>query len=156
MYFSIIPFSHSIGIEPLLYIGEGIIENDIQVGSVVEIPYGNNIENGIVTKIYTDSPIDIQSEAHTRIKKIIRIITTRIILAPYQIDMICTISARYMISIHRVLAIFLPRPLLTRLERKNYEQLENSKKPITSSQQKKLHITQNTIVNPKIVDTYIT
>jgi primosomal protein N' len=156
MYFSIIPFSHSIGVEPLLYIGEGIMENDIQVGSLVEIPYGNTIENGVVAKIYTDSPIDIQNEAYARIKRIIRIITPRIILAQYQIDMICTISARYMIPIHRVLAIFLPRPILTRLERKNYEQLENIEQSIASNQQKRLHITQDTIVTPELIDTYIT
>ena len=155
MYFSIIPFSHSIGTSPLIYLGEGIIENNIQVGSLVEIPYGNSIENGIITKIYIDSPINIASEAHTRIKTITRIVTPRIILAQYQIDMVCAISARYMIPIHRVLAIFLPRPILTRLERKNYEQLENSLTTIHPDQQRKLHIVQDTIVIPELVDTYM-
>ncbi len=129
---------------------------DIQIGSLVEIPYGNGIENGIITKMYLDSPIDVQSEAYTRIKKIIRIITPKIILASYQIDLICTISKRYMIPIHRVLAIFLPRPILARLERKNYEQLEDNVVLIGDEQPEyKLHITQDTIIKPNLVSKYV-
>ncbi len=90
----------------------------------MEISYGNNLENGIVTGIYRECPIDTKSESFARIKPIHRVITDKKILAAYQIDMICEISARYMIPIHRVLAIFLTRPILSRLEKKNYKQIE--------------------------------
>ena len=98
--------------------------SELQIGQIVEIPYGNKIENGIVAEIYTECPIDEMSEAYMRIKAMSRIITDKRLLAPYQLDMITQISARYMIAIHRVLAIFLTRPILARLERKDYEQIE--------------------------------
>ncbi len=157
MYFSIIPFTHSIGTEPLLYAWGDIWEDTIQVGSLVEIPYGKNRENGIVAGIYQESPIDIQSESFLRIKTIERIITNTALLHPYQIDMICALSAKYMIPIHRVLAIFLTRPVLTRLEKKNYDQITD-KNPILHDKniiQGKIHIIQNGIVTPDLVNTYI-
>lgn len=145
------------GTEPLLYAWGDIWEDAVQVGSVVEIPYGKNMENGIVAWIYGESPIDIHSEAFWRIKSIERIITHKILLAPYQIDMICALSVKYMIPIHRVLAIFLTRPILSRLERKNYEQLTDicpmqRNEKIT---QGKIHIIQDGIVTPEIVENYI-
>ncbi len=146
------------GTEPLLYAWGDIWEDAIQVGSLVEIPYGKNIENGIVAGIYQESPIDIHSEAFSRIKSIERVITHKILLAPYQIDMICALSTKYMIPIHRVLGIFLTRPILARLERKNYEQLivdiqEN--KYDKKNAQGKIHIIQDGIVTPDIVENYI-
>jgi primosomal protein N' len=104
--------------------------SDIRVAQIVEIPYGNKLENGIVAEIYTECPIDDTSEAYMRIKPMSRIITDKILLASYQINMIIAISARYMIPIHRVLAIFLTRPILSRLERKDYEQIAEKIKAI--------------------------
>lgn len=131
-----------------------MVISGLQIGQIVEIPYGNKLENGIVAEIYTECPIDETSEAYMRIKAMNRIVTDKILLAPYQIDMITQISARYMIPIHRVLAIFLTRPILSRLERKDYEQIEE-KEIVT---QKKglglIHIVQDTIVTPTLVDTY--
>lgn len=155
MYFSIIPFSHSIGIEPLLYLWEEIIENDIQIGSLVEIPYGSMLEHGVVANIYRDCPINVDGEAYARIKTITKIITPKRILAPYQIHMICALSARYMIPIHRVLGIFLNKPILTRLERKNYEQIEEKWAITQGKFQGRFHITQDNIVTPELVHSYI-
>jgi hypothetical protein len=72
------------------------------------------------------------SEAYMRIRSVSRIITNKRLLAPYQIDMIIAISRRYMLAIHRVLGIFLTRPILSRLERKQYDQLDY---PIVTSLQ---------------------
>jgi primosomal protein N' len=155
MYFSVIPFSHSIGVQPLLYLWGAIMADQLQVGSLVEIPYGNNLENGIVTGIYPDSPVDPQSETYSRVKTIEKIISSKMILSPYQIEMICAISVRYMIPIHRVLGIFLTRPILSRLEKKNYEQLEEKEWIINSKWSGKLHITRDRIITPDLVDTYI-
>ena len=104
--------------------------SDIRVAQIVEIPYGNKLENGIVAEIHTECPIDEASEAYMRIKPMSRIITDKILLAPYQLDMIRAIATRYMIAIHRVLAIFLTRPILSRLERKDYEQIAEKIKAI--------------------------
>ncbi len=73
-----------------------------------------------------ECPIDECSEAYTRMRSMGRIMTDKTILASYQIDMIIMIASRYMIPIHRVLAIFLTRPILSRLEKKNYEQIEEN------------------------------
>ena len=127
---------------------------DLRVGQVVEIPYGNRVENGIVAEIYTECPIDEASEAYMRIKAMNRIITGKILLAPYQIDMITQISARYMIAIHRVLAIFLTRPILSRLERKNYEQIEEKEKVTQKKGLGQIHIVQDNVVTPALVETY--
>ncbi len=166
MFFSIIPFSHSMGTEPLLYAWGDIWENTIWIGSIVEIPYGKNMENGIIAWIYRESPIDISSEAFARIKDINGIVTNRILLSPYQIDMICAISVKYMIPIHRVLAIFLTRPVVSRLEKKHYEQLihidsiedDTLKKLQDENDEKiwwKIHIVQDNIVTPDLVENYI-
>ncbi len=104
--------------------------SDLRIGQIIEIPYGNNLEHGIIAQIHTVCPIDETSESYARIKPISRVITNKILLAPYQIDMIVAIATRYMIPIHRVLAVFLTRPILSRLERKNYEQIEEEIKAI--------------------------
>ena len=151
---SIIPFEHSIGVTPLLYSGWDIAISELQIGQIVEIPYGNKVEHGIVAEIYTECPIDEMSEAYMRIKAMNRIVTDKIFLAPYQIDMITRISARFMIPIHRVLAILLTRPILTRLERKNYEQIENKETIVQKKWHGHIHIVQDNIVTPALVDTY--
>ncbi len=155
MYFSIIPFLHSIGVQPLLYHGGDISVEQLVIGSLVEIPYGSHLENGIVAGIYNESPIDRDSEAHRRIKTITRIITPKRVLSPSQIESIIILSMRYMIPIHRVLWMFLTRPILTRLEKKNYEQLQDAPMLYWDVWLGKLHITRNSIVTAGLVDTYI-
>ena len=91
------------------------------------------MEFGIVAEIYDSCPIDTASEAYMRVKPLSRMITSQILISAYQIAMIIDISARYMIAIHRVLAIFLTRPILTRLEKKEYRQLYSPISPIEKS-----------------------
>lgn len=151
--------------------------SELQIGQIVEIPYGNKLENGIIAEMHTECPIDEASEAYMRIKPMSRIITDKILLAPYQIDMITRIASRYMIPIHRVLAIFLTRPILSRLERKDYEQIEAKNdlfrhpeqsegsrnidssfvritEQIDAHSHGRIHIVQDNIVTPELVDTY--
>ena len=158
MFFSIIPFSHSIGVQPLIYSGGDRAMDDLRVWQIIEIPYGKSIENGIIAAIHIDSPIDITSESYTRIKPIHQTITSSILLAQYQLEMISEMSKRYMIPIHRVLAIFLTRPILSRLERKNYAQIvPDTSRPTPQKTQKPTHsiqIVQDYIVTPILVETY--
>lgn len=155
MFFSVIPFTHSIGIQPLVYAWGDISEWEIEIGSLVEIPYGNTLENGIIARIHRDSPIDIASESFSRIKTIHRIITPKRLLASYQIDMVCEISSRYMIPIHRILGIFLPKPILSRLEKKNYEQIQHQEIVHTNKKKWIIHIMKDGIVTPHIVSQYL-
>ncbi len=151
---SIIPFEHSLGITPLLYGGWDLLVTDLEIGQIVEIPYGKQLENGIVAEIHDECPIDETSEAYMRIKPMSRIMTKKTLLAPYQIKMIVAIASKYMIAIHRVLAIFLTRPILSRLERKNYEQLEKQEITIPKKWTGCIHIVKDSIVTPALVDTY--
>ncbi len=152
---SIIPLEHSIGTEPLIYKND-LSGEIIQVGCIVEIPYGKNQEYGIVATIYKECPIDMGSESYLRIKSIEKVITNKVLLAPYQIGMICKISSRYMIPIHRVAAIFLSKPIRSRLEKKDYIQLTEIKKiPKEKERIWEIHIIQDDIITPEIVDIYI-
>ena len=132
--------------------------DDLQLGQIVEIPYGKSTENGIVAAIHINSPIDTNSESYARIKPIHRIVTDSVLLSQYQITMIIEIAKRYMIPIHRVLAIFLTRPILARLERKNYAQIvPTTTRSITTKTQKSnnsIHIVQDSIVTPSLVEIY--
>lgn len=155
MFFSVIPFTHSIGIQPLVYAWGDISEDEISIGSMVEIPYGNLCENGIIAWIYSDSPIDPMSESFSRIKTIQRVITSKKLIAPYQVNMICEISSRYMIPIHRILGIFLPKPIFSRLEKKNYEQIKNQETSYRNKKKWAIHIVKDGIVTPQIVSKYL-
>lgn len=156
MFVSIIPSLHSLGVEPLLYSFDAPLKNQLQVGQLVEIPFGKNTENGIIAHIYETSPIDTLSEAFNRIKPIIKIVTTKTLLDPYQIQMITHISKQYMIPIHRVLAIFLTRPILSRLEKKNYEQIEekNNQEEVEIGK-KIISLLQDDIVRPQYLEKYL-
>jgi hypothetical protein len=54
------------------------------------------------------------------IRAIIRVTASVEIIAPYMISMILEIAGRYLLLIHKVASLFLPAPLLSRLDKKNY------------------------------------
>jgi primosomal protein N' len=93
---------------------------------VVTIPYGSRIEHGLIAELHEVSPIDTESEAYARIKSVISVVTMKPLLAPYQITMILSLAQRYMLPIHRVLQIWLTRPVLSRLEKKQYSQIDKT------------------------------
>lgn len=95
----------------------------------MEIPLGKSVEYGlIVGREYT------VPEEHIDVRTIARIITSRAVIAPYQIAMILSLARRYMLPIHRVLGFFLPRPIMNRLEKYGYETLipEDTQREIIS------------------------
>jgi hypothetical protein len=80
------------------------------------------------------------------------------LLAPYQITMIITLTKRYMLPIHRVLAIWLTRPIISRLEKKQYSQLgeiSTLKYSNTQTPQHSLILLQDGIVTPVLVESQI-
>jgi primosomal protein N' len=91
------------------------------------------------------------------IRDISRVITSKEILAPYQIALILDISAKYLIPIHRVLGFFLSKAVIKRLGKKNYEQLvlQSSNHQITQSTN---HITilKESIITGEVLSTYMT
>ncbi len=117
MYISVIPLRHSLSKHPYIYFVPEIWYDAISIGYLVEIPIGKHIVEWIVAKVDIHPPEDIDPIS---IKSIIRVIASIEIIAPYMIGMIEGIADRYFLLIHKVASMFLPAPLLTRLDKKNY------------------------------------
>ena len=151
MFIDVIPSEHSIGIHPLTYSIPGDFEGEIVPGCIVEIPVRNALEYGIVVGFRQAAPENME------IRDISRIITSKEVLAPYQIALILEISARYLIPIHRVLGFFLPKPVIKRLEKKNYEQISTREilsHPAPPSNY--ITILKDSIATGEILQSYIT
>ncbi len=56
MLIDVIPLKHTLSTDPFLYSISETWKDDIQIGSLVEIPVGKNIDLGVVSKIYMDTP----------------------------------------------------------------------------------------------------
>ena len=124
MYISVIPFSHTFSIEPFTYFVSPDWQEQVQIGCLVEIPLGKSIGQGIVSSI-----LDDPSASHLpdeELRPILSVIAHIPLLHPYQIAMIFAICQRYFIPLHKVLRMFLPAPLLSRLDKKNYILEENT------------------------------
>jgi 3'DNA-binding domain (3'BD) len=89
---------------------------EIVLGWVVHIPYGKNEDDGIIVGFI--SPDTLPSTVE--IRDILSVVSSTPLLAPYQIDMIFALGQRYFIPLHKVLRMFLPSPLMSRLDKKNY------------------------------------
>ena len=98
------------------YIQDELAES-IQVGCLVEVPFRNMIDYAIVTKIQSD-------ELPENPKSIVRIVTMKPILAPYQIRSIFEISSYYFVHSHHILSLFLSKSLIRYLEKKDFTGLE--------------------------------
>jgi primosomal protein N' len=126
---------------------------------VVTIPYGSRIEHGLIAELHEVSPIDTESEAYARIKSVISVVTMKPLLAPYQITMILSLAQRYMLPIHRVLQIWLTRPVLSRLEKKQYSQIDKTSDwPLTIDNWQFIHtltLLKDGIVTPELVESMI-
>ncbi len=117
MYISVIPLRHSLSKYPYIYFAPEIWHDALGIGHLIEIPIGKHIVEWIVAKIDISPSETIDP---SDIKSIIRVIASIEIIAPYMISMIEEIADRYFLLIHKVASMFLPAPLLTRLDKKNY------------------------------------
>lgn len=149
MYITIIPSSHSISTTPLTYHVGDIFRSQLKIGSLVEIPVGNNIEYGIVADMPVDAPLGKE------IKSIVQVICSTPLLERYQIHMIHRIARHYMLPIHRVLGFFLPRPILRRLEKSNFSDLKDTFEKQKSEQESCISFFQNTVITPEVLRPYL-
>jgi len=137
MYISVIPFSHTTSLEPFTYFVHSDWQEQIQAGCLVEIPFGNNIEQGIVSEILDEVPVSTDIES---LRPVISVIASIPLLEEYQISMILAIARQYFIPLHRVLRMFLPAPFLSRLDKKNYIIETNTEIPEPSEMRRKYQI----------------
>ena len=117
MYISVIPLARSQSRSPSTYFVWDDFSEMLQVGYLIEIPLGNSLVLGIVSELDIMPPHHIETQD---IRSIVRIIATVALLSPDMIAVIFALSERYFLLIHKVASFFLPTPLLSRLDKKNY------------------------------------
>ncbi len=114
MYISVLPLSRSLHPRPYIYSVSSIWEDQIIIGWLVEVPIGNHVERGVVGRIVDVIPEEVE------IRPIVSVISSIPLLSSTEIAMTEHLALRYFLPIHKVLAFFLPAPLLSRLDKKNY------------------------------------
>ena len=153
MYISVIPLSHSLSTEPYTYLVAPVWEESICLGALVEIPLGRYVVKGIIAS--RDITLD---PSIGEIRPIMAVISSVPLISDSMVDMVIRIARRYSLPIHKVLSLFLPAPLLSRLDKKNYllEEIntrndENKKTPI-----RQIHHSIDTIFSKEDILKYMT
>jgi primosomal protein N' len=123
----------------------------LKQGYLVEIPLGKNIVEGIIASVDTEIPENIIKED---IRAIIRVIASIEIIDAYMISMIEAIAHRYFLPIHKVASMFLPAPLLSRLDKKNYL-LESPLKEEFSKKNITIHHFIDSIFSTRSLEKYL-
>lgn len=150
MIAEIIPYGTSFSTEPLTYsVGDSFVSR-IKIGQFVEIPYGKKSIFGIIAKISNEK---LSQNDDFEIKKITKIISEEPILSETQIIMILRISAKYIITLHKILQIFLPSPLISRLEKYYFSENKKIREiPFEEKNTEKnlqFFLTKNEIITPE-------
>ena len=113
MYCLVTPFSKSFDEIWLIYYVPDFLSVELQVGNIVEIPYGNTIEIALVLDINT-STWDIDE---SKIKSIISIKNNNVFLTEYQKNILPWLADFYITPIHNVANLFFPRNLLEKIKK---------------------------------------
>lgn len=114
MYISVLPLARSLHPRPYTYSVSELWEGQIVVWGLVEVPIGKYVERGVVASIENEVDENIE------IRPIVSVISSTPLLTPTEIAMTEALAVRYLLPVNKVLAFFLPSPLLTRLEKRNY------------------------------------
>lgn len=150
MYSIISPFSKTFDDIGLIYLVPEFLEKEIKLWQLVEIPLKNDIENAIVLEFLEELPEYIEK---SKIKPIISIKYSNILLKEYQLKLVKRIANYYFCSIHQSLNLFFPRNLKSKLfknkfdlEKKEDEKIYhfNFKKKLTKNQENVFNQIKNT------------
>lgn len=145
MIIEVIPFDVSIDDSSLSYFVKDELKSEVNIWSIVEIPFKSGIILWIISKL--DSEI-----LEWDVKSIVSIVYNKSVLSQYQIDLIYRLSEKYFINIHMVLALFMPKYIYNFLEKKSFKDLS---KPLINeklSKDKKLFYCNKTDVFEKIIE----
>jgi 3'DNA-binding domain (3'BD) len=151
MYISVIPLRLSLTKHPYTYFVGDDWKVWLKAGYLVEIPLGKNIVQWIIASLDGIIPENVRKED---IRAIIRVIASVELIDPYMISMIENIANRYFLPIHKVASMFLPSPLLSRLDKKNYL-LESLPKKEYSEKRTILHHYIQSIFSPESLEKYL-
>lgn len=168
MLAKIIPHGTSFSTEPLTYFVGDSFRSEIFPGQLVEIPYGKKNILWVVAEI-SEQNFEKNNEnfgvavvgkfANFRgenpdeifdIKSIFTIIDPKPILAPYQLRTIERLAMKYILPIHKALAIFVNEPTLRRLQKYNFP-LEPSDKVQKNISKNEIFISKNEIISPQLL-----
>lgn len=150
MFANIIPHGSSFGTETLTYfVGDSFV-SDIAIWQLVKIPYGKKTIFGIVANIFEDEKFLQKFSEHNelKIKEIEEIVSIKPIFAEYQINMMIRLSKKYIITLHKILSIFLFSSLFNRLQKYDFPLLlQNNKRK--NEIKHEIFLTKNDIIIPE-------
>lgn len=95
-------FSHSFDDQGITYFVPDDLQSRIQPGVVVEAPYRDAIQVGVILRVTQDTD-------HSNLKPIISILEETPLLHPHQITTIFWIASEYFCQIHHALNLFFPK-----------------------------------------------
>lgn len=127
MYIIVSPFWKTFDDKGLIYFVPDFLSWKIKIGNCVEIPIRRSIEIAIVLKVITEKEIDINPE---KIKSIISITNTNILLNSYQIFLSFWISEYYFCQIHTALNLFFPTNIREKLKKWKFNDFLEKEKNI--------------------------
>ena len=109
MIAQIIPIDASYDSQALTYFVPESLRS-IEIGQLVEMPFRDEITYGVVSAV-----VDFSGVIPDEIRAIVQIVFLTPILNPAQIQTICEIAKESVLHLHKVLALFLPKPVLIRM-----------------------------------------
>lgn len=118
MYATIIPFKNSFDDIGLTYSIPEELQASIKIGQIVEIPFKNKTDLGLVYSIESDIPKHFDAN---KIKEIKNINNENIFISWYRLPLIKFISEYYYSLIHNSLNLFLPINLKEKLRKQKLE-----------------------------------
>jgi primosomal protein N' len=152
MFITVIPTTKSQGKYPYSYFVSSTWDEQISIGGLVEIPYGKDILVWIVVSKENTPPHWMEI---SDIRPIHSVLSTTPILDGSTLEVICELAERYFLPIHKALALFLPAPLLSRLEKRNYI-LEVSREIQSTHIPPEIHHYINQTFSPEDCNEYLT
>lgn len=154
MFLSVIPLKHSLSTKPFTYSVSDTWKDHIQIGSLVEIPIGKHLDLWIISEILLESPTT--EKEYFEIKPIIALISETPLITEEMVAMVFQISQKYFVPIHKIISLFLPTPLLSRLDKKNYLLEKKDSFPERDEPVREIHHFTNRIFSPKDMERYAT
>ena len=124
MYCLVSPFSKSFDEIWLIYYVPDFLSNELQIGNIVEIPYGNTIEIALILNINTQ----LWDIDESKIKSLISIKNSNIFLTEFQKKLLPWLADFYITPIHNVTNLFLPRNLLDKIKKDKIFNFETKNK----------------------------
>ncbi len=154
MYIHVIPLEHSLDTDILTYLCPKVFYEFIHQWSLVEIPIGNHLCHWIVANLEVEIPENINPE---NIRSIVHVISSSPLLSPYQITAIPAIAKHFLIPIHKITNLFLPKSHISSLEKKNFLALKNMESlEAWKWAQGKLYFSSKSIITAPLLEKILT